>query len=54
LVGLLEKTNTDLDDVVAESRGAWHGGYTKSAGFAEVHYKTFRFLGCSTKPRLEA
>jgi hypothetical protein len=48
------KPTPSLDDVSTESRGAWRGRCTESAGFAVVHYKTVGFLGCSTKPRLKA
>jgi hypothetical protein len=31
--------------VKVKSKKAWHGGSTKSAGFAAVHNKTVDFLG---------
>jgi hypothetical protein len=47
------KPTPSRDDMVAESRGAWCGGYSEFTGFAAVHHKTVGFLSCSTKPRLE-
>jgi hypothetical protein len=45
------KLTLSRDDVVVKSRGAWCGGYTEFVGFAVVHHKSVRFLGCSAKPR---